>query len=127
MSEKSSGTTSIATTSQPACSARAARAGPDRSSARRVDTDVETVRTAACTRGSLCGKRGGAGRVDERAHAFLVARAQQLDRIGLAVDDALEERLAVLVGGQVALGPAARIVEQLGQARVLGAVGGGDL
>ena len=46
ISAKSSGTTSIETTSQPASSASAASAGPDSSSASRRETDVETVRTA---------------------------------------------------------------------------------
>src|SRR4051795_10072953 len=45
------------------------------------------------------GARGG----DQVAHALHVAGPQEGDRVGLAVDDALEERLAVLVGGQRAL------------------------
>ena len=47
ISAKSSGTTSIATTSQPASSAAAASLGPERSSFSRRETDVETVRMAA--------------------------------------------------------------------------------
>src|SRR5690349_10033746 len=58
-------------------------------------------------------------RGDEVAHRLRVARAQQLDRVGLAVDDALEEGLAVLVGGQRALRPAAHVVEHDRQLRVL--------
>ena len=61
ISAKSSGTTSIATTSQPASSASAARVGPDSSSASRRETDVETVRTAVRTRsgdGRACASAG---------------------------------------------------------------------
>src|SRR5688572_11135547 len=47
ISAKSSGTTSIPTTSQPAFSASAASTGPERSSAERLATEVETVRIAA--------------------------------------------------------------------------------
>src|SRR4051795_1903646 len=57
--------------------------------------------------------------LDELAHAVHVAVAQQLDGVGLAVDDALEERLAVLVGGQRALRPAPHVVEHDRQLRVL--------
>src|SRR3954447_23199947 len=57
--------------------------------------------------------------LDELAHAAHVAVAQQLDGVGLAVDDALEERLALLVGGQGALRPAAHVVEHDRQLRVL--------
>ena len=71
----------MATTSQPAASAQAARIGPLRSSARRADTEVETVRTAARTAGRLRGDGGGAGGVDQRAHAVLVPGAQQGDRV----------------------------------------------
>jgi len=38
--------------------------------------------------------RGG----DEVQDGLPVARAQELDRVGLAVDDRLEERLAFLLG-----------------------------
>src|SRR4051794_41982591 len=58
-------------------------------------------------------------RGDQLAYGGLVARAQQGDRVGIAVDDLLEERLAVLVGGQRALGPTAHLVEQHGEAGVL--------
>jgi hypothetical protein len=44
--------------------------------------------------------------LDEREHVLRLARAQQVDRVGVAVDDLLEERLAVLVGRQRALRPA---------------------
>src|SRR3954454_5012074 len=57
--------------------------------------------------------------LDELAHAVHVAVAQQLDGVGLAVDDALEERLAILIGRQRALGPAAHVVEHDRQLRVL--------
>src|SRR4051794_19728766 len=53
MSEKSSGTTSIAVTSAPASSARCASSGPDSSSLARRDTLVETVRTQVRTRCSV--------------------------------------------------------------------------
>src|SRR3712207_2836117 len=125
MSEKSSGTTSMATTSQPAASAAAASAGPDSSVASRRETRVEMVRTAVRMDGSLCGSHLG-GR-DDVAHRLLVTGAQELDRVGVAVDDPLEEGLAVLVGREVALGPAARLVEQHRQARVRLPVGLGDL
>src|SRR3954464_4847175 len=46
------------------------------------------------------------GAREEVPHRLHVAGAQQLDRIGLAVDDPLEERLAILVGGQRAFRPA---------------------
>src|SRR4026208_840984 len=106
----------MATTSQPAPSAAAASLGPERSSPRRSATEVETVMIAVRMPGRL--GVNGLGRLDEVDDAALVPRAQQLDRVRLAVDDALEERLAVLVGGQRRLGPAAGVVEQDGQARV---------
>ena len=121
------GTTSIATTSQPASSASAASIGPDSSSASRRETDVETVRTAV-RMASRDGRRVRAlGGGDQVEHGGLVALAQQRDRVGVAVDDALEERLAVLVGGQRALGPAADVVEQHREPRVGLAVLLGDL
>ena len=46
ISPKSSATTSIPTISQPAASASAASAGPERSSAARRATELETVRIA---------------------------------------------------------------------------------
>src|SRR5881398_3374300 len=49
-----------------------------------------------CVRSGIHGLRAR----DEVAHRIGLAGAQQLDRVGLAVDDPLEERLAVLVGGQ---------------------------
>src|SRR4051794_26003601 len=58
--------------------------------------------------------RGG----DQLAHGGLVARAQERDRIGVAVDDPLEEGLAVLVGRQRALRPPARLVQQHLEPRV---------
>src|SRR3954471_8671351 len=55
---------------------------------------------------------------DEVTDVLLAALAKQLHRIGVAVDDRLEEDLAILVGGQRALGPAAHLVEQLREPRV---------
>src|SRR5579884_4537723 len=49
--------------------------------------------------------------LDQLADALHIAGAQQLDRVGLSVDDRLEEPLAVLVGGEGGLGPAAHLVE----------------
>src|SRR4051794_19799086 len=77
---------------------------------------AKTVVTAALW---LSGSVRALGGRDDVEHRLLVAGAQQRDRVGLAVDDALEERLAVLVGRQRALGPAARVVEHDRQARVL--------
>src|SRR3954451_21408736 len=71
-----------------------------------------------------CGRLDGC---DQVAYGLFVALAEELDRIGLAVDDRLEEFLAVVVGGQRPLGPAAHLVEQLGQPRVGLAVLVGDL
>ena len=51
----------------------------------------------------------GALVVDQEAH----------HGVGIAVDDALEELLAVLVGGQRVLGPASDVVEHDGELRVL--------
>src|SRR4029079_6201528 len=62
----------------------------------------------------VCPLGGG----DQLAHGGLVAGAQQRDRVGIAVDDALEEDLAVLVGRERALRPAADLVEQHGEPRV---------
>jgi hypothetical protein len=52
MSEKSSGTTSIWAISHPAFSASAASTGPERSSASRRETEVETMRMAVLMVGS---------------------------------------------------------------------------
>src|SRR3954454_17475888 len=59
-----------------------------------------------------------AGGLDQVAHGLLVTPAQQLDRVGVAVHDRFEEELAVLIGGQRALGPAPHLVEQDRQPRV---------
>src|SRR5215204_1145625 len=89
--------------------------------------------TAAAVSGSsMCVSSSGRlvnplRRGDEVAHRLLVAVAEQLDRIGVAVHDRLEEDLAVLVGGQCALCPAAHLVEQHGKACVGLAVLVGDL
>src|SRR4051794_35626695 len=112
----------MATTSQPAASAAAASAGPETSSASRRETEVETVRTAVRMPGRLA-RDGRAvlalGRLDQLEHRRFVAVAQQRDRIRGAVDDLLEERLAVLVRQQRGLRPAAGVVEQHGQTGVL--------
>src|SRR3954451_8592376 len=55
---------------------------------------------------------------DQVADGRLVPPPEQLDRVGIAVHDALEELLAVLVGGQRALRPAADLVQQHGEARI---------
>src|SRR4051812_38699455 len=75
------------------------------------------------------GRRGVpvAGPRDHVEDGGLVAGAQQRDRVRVAVDDRLEELLAVLIGGQRGLGPAADVVEQDRQARVLLAELRGDL
>src|SRR4051794_32412243 len=76
---------------------------------------------------------GGGGRVrllrglDELAHVLLASGADQFDRIGIAVNDALEELLAVLVGGQRRLRPPAGVVEDHGEAGVWLTVGFADL
>src|SRR4029077_18417138 len=58
---------------------------------------------------------------DQLAYRPLVPRAQQLDRIGIAADDPLEELLAIPISRQLHLVPAAHLVEQHSQAVVLGA------
>src|SRR3954464_3905236 len=82
--------------------------------------DTSTIRAAPDSSRCVRGSGGNALRcLDQVAHAVDVAGAQQLDRVGLAVDDALEERLAVLVGLERALRPAAHVVEHHGQLGVL--------
>src|SRR3954447_1391234 len=73
------------------------------------------------------GRRGGLRGCDQVAHRLRVAGAQERDRVGLAVDDALEEVLAVLVGGQRPLGPSADVIEHDRERRVLLAEQLGDL
>src|SRR5919206_5040359 len=58
--------------------------------------------------------RGG----DQVANGLLIAVPEQLDRVGVAVNDRLEEDLAVLIGGKRALRPAAHLVQENRQARV---------
>src|SRR4051812_49585188 len=82
--------------------------------------------------GTASGRRdGGAvaalGLGDDRSHAPGVARAQQRDRVLVAGDDLLEERLAVLVGRERPLRPPANVVEHDGERRVLLAEELGDL
>src|ERR687898_2352683 len=85
------------------------------------------------TRVTLRARRGlarGVGPLrlcDQGPHLLLVAAAQQLDRVGLPVDDRLEELLAVPVGGKGGLRPPAFLVEQHRQARVWLAEALGDL
>src|SRR5262245_39862943 len=57
-------------------------------------------------------------RGDEVADGLLIAVPEQLDRVGVAVHDRLEEDLAVLIGGKRALRPAAHLVEEDREARV---------
>src|SRR4051794_12955371 len=49
--------------------------------------------------------------LDQRLRFVLAPVAGQLNRVRLAVDDSLEELLAVLVGGERRLGPAPGLVE----------------
>src|SRR4051812_30822149 len=123
-------------TSPPASSTAEASSGPTSSGTSRLDTSEETIRIAARTAGRVfarraSGRRGrcvsGLGVADKLADAGLVPRAQQLDRVRVAVDDLLEERLAVLVGRERALRPAAHLVEEDRQAGIGLAVLGGDL
>jgi site-specific DNA recombinase len=63
---------------------------------------------------ALSGQRRGRalfGALDQRQELGLAVFADQLDRVGVAVDDPLEELLAVLVGRQRPLRPAAGVVE----------------
>src|SRR3954469_12210703 len=82
-------------------------------------SDVPSLRYCTCRRLS-----GGGGRVrllrglDQFADVVLTPGADQLDRIGVAVDDVLEELLAVLISRQRRLRPAAGVVQHYGQARV---------
>src|SRR6266508_453728 len=66
-------------------------------------------------------------RRDEVAHCVLIAAPEQLDRVGVAVHDRLEEDLAVLIGGKRALRPAAHLVQEDREPRVGLAVLVGDL
>jgi diguanylate cyclase (GGDEF)-like protein/putative nucleotidyltransferase with HDIG domain len=80
--------------------------------------------------GRLCSDARGLRRAlvlrarDQLAHGLrpgpilIGVAAQQLDGVRIAVDDALEELLAVLVGRQSPLRPAANLVEQDREARV---------
>src|SRR3954471_19129385 len=88
---------------------------------RRVISFDETSTPRAAPESTKSVRSGGNALrcLDEPAHAVRVAVAQQLDGIGFAVDDALEERLAILIGRQRALGPAAHVVEHDRQLRVL--------
>ena len=67
------------------------------------------------------------GGLDQRHDIAVAPVADQLDRIGIAVDDLLEEGLAVLIGRQRRLGPAPGFVEQNREPRVGLAEAVGDL
>src|SRR3954464_3790771 len=56
--------------------------------------------------------------LDQLLDLVLAPFVDQLDRVGIAVDDPLEELLAVLVGGERPLRPAAVVVEDHRQAGV---------
>src|SRR5436190_1942044 len=93
-----------------------------RATARRLVTSLPDTSTIRAAPDSSRWVRSGGNALrclDQVAHAVHVAGAQQLDRVRVAVDDALEERLAVLVGRQRALGPPADVVEHDRQLRVL--------
>src|SRR5690349_12525716 len=86
MSGKSSGITSMASTSAPASSARWASSGPEASSAWRRATDVEMVRTAvriARVRLALAapGPAAPAGLLDERDGGDLDTALERLDHV----------------------------------------------
>src|SRR5215207_9961165 len=66
-------------------------------------------------------------RRDQVADRRLVTAAEQLDRVGLAAHNRLEEDLAVLVGGEHALRPPADLVQHDREPRVGLAVLVGDL
>src|SRR6185312_12037704 len=92
-----------------------------RATARRSVTSLSPTSTIrALPASSMCVSSSGRlvdalRRRDEVAHGRLIAAAEQLDRVGVAVHDRFEEDLAVLVGGQRALGPAAHLVQEHGQ------------
>ena len=76
------------------------------------------------------GRRPLGGRLALRhqpLHAVAVARAQERDRVGIAVHDRLEEVAPVAEGGERRLRPSAGIVQDRRQLGVLGAVQLGDL
>src|SRR3954451_19345210 len=81
--------------------------------------DTSTIRAAPDASRWVRSGGNALRRLDQPAHAVDVALAQELDRVGVAVDDPLEERLAVLVGRQRALRPAAHVVEHDRELRVL--------
>src|ERR1700733_9940569 len=86
-----------------------------------VPTSVIADGRAANPAGPLggVGRRGALfGGVDDRQQVGLAAFLNQVDRVGIAVDDALEELFAVVVGGEGALRPAADVVQHHGEARV---------
>src|SRR6185312_6498107 len=85
MSGKSSGITSMDSTSAPASSARCASSGPEASSAWRRATDVEMVRTAVriAVRLALAapGPAAPAGLLDQRDRGDLDAPLERLDHV----------------------------------------------
>src|SRR5688500_19687904 len=77
-----------------------------RATARRSVTSFAPTSTIrALPASSMCVRSSGRlvdalRRRDEVAHCLLIAVPKQLDRVGVAVHDRLEEDLAVLTGGQ---------------------------
>src|SRR3954464_7847791 len=141
MSARSSGTTSIATISAPASSARWASSGPDSSSLWRRETVVETVRTAACTAVNLVDRREAqrGGAVGERAPPDDQPVAQLPDegdrvvgheaaaaRVDAAQGDDVGRRLAQLADGDVELLPVALDLVEVGAHAVVAVVGRAD-
>ena len=76
----------MARISQPAASASAASAGPDRSSDSRRETEVETVRIAVRIGGTLVGELAEAGHVD------VPPREQDARAAALRLDLTLQQR-----------------------------------
>src|SRR5215210_692378 len=95
-----------------------------RASARRSVTSLPPTSTIrALPASSMCVSSSGRlvdalRRRDEVPHCLVIAAPEQLDGVGVAVHDRLEEDLAVLVGGERALRPAANVVQEDREARV---------
>src|SRR5687768_17115290 len=96
-----------------------------RATARRSVTSLSPTSTIrALPASSMCVSSSGRlvcrplRRRDEVAHRRLIAAPEQLDRVGVAAHDRLEEDLAVLIGGERALRPAAHLVQEDREARV---------
>src|SRR5215218_8616485 len=128
--QNSSRSLAPASSTTTATTRAAIRAPSDQASVfeRRIGPIFTSPRIGGNRAGTELGRlRGALGRGDQVADGPLVAGAEELDGVGLAVHDRFEEDLAVLICGQVALGPAAHLVEQLGEPRVGLAVLVGDL